>query len=118
MATNEWQRKRVRDDDYADIATGGTLGFTEHRSVRPPPFILLPLRASPPLCASDGRLNSAKIADPMALQAILLSCFPKHDTDILIHRNVSKHCRLGHLLRAHDGAERPTSPLPIPLLVW
>ena len=36
LAEYEWQdanRKRGREDEYEDIATGGTLGFTEHRSV-------------------------------------------------------------------------------------
>jgi hypothetical protein len=36
LAQQEWQdanRKRGREDDYQDIAAGGTLGFTEHRSV-------------------------------------------------------------------------------------
>ncbi|KAK1836761.1 hypothetical protein QBC39DRAFT_58526 [Podospora conica] len=40
----EWNRKRVRDDEYADIAAGGTLGFTEHRSKR---IQALPVRTSP-----------------------------------------------------------------------
>lgn len=26
-------RKREREDEYEDIAAGGTLGFTEHRTV-------------------------------------------------------------------------------------
>ena len=37
LAQHEWaeaNRKRIRDDEYADISLGGTLGFTEHRSVR------------------------------------------------------------------------------------
>jgi hypothetical protein len=36
LAQHEWQdanRKRGREDEYEDIAAGGTLGFTEHRSV-------------------------------------------------------------------------------------
>jgi hypothetical protein len=36
LAQYEWQdanRKRGREDEYEDIAAGGTLGFTEHRSV-------------------------------------------------------------------------------------
>lgn len=36
LAQYDWQdanRKRSREDEYEDIATGGTLGFTEHRSV-------------------------------------------------------------------------------------
>ncbi|KAB5542823.1 hypothetical protein GE09DRAFT_227109 [Coniochaeta sp. 2T2.1] len=44
LAQHEWQdanRKRGREDDYADIAVGGTLGFTEHRSKR---MQVLPLR--------------------------------------------------------------------------
>ncbi|KAK3349585.1 hypothetical protein B0T25DRAFT_246268 [Lasiosphaeria hispida] len=47
MAGHEWpeaHRKRLREDDYADISTGGTLGFTEHRSKR---LQALPLRTSP-----------------------------------------------------------------------
>lgn len=37
FAQCDWQdanRKRIREDEYEDIASGGTLGFTEHRSVR------------------------------------------------------------------------------------
>ncbi|RKU44836.1 hypothetical protein DL546_004479 [Coniochaeta pulveracea] len=48
FATQEWQdanRKRDREDEYEDIATGGTLGFTEHRSKR---IQALPLRVSNP----------------------------------------------------------------------
>lgn len=37
----ESNRKRVRDDEYADIAAGGTLGFTEHRSVSRPRAIAI-----------------------------------------------------------------------------
>jgi len=36
LAHHEWQdanRKREREDEYEDIAAGGKLGFTEHRSV-------------------------------------------------------------------------------------
>jgi hypothetical protein len=36
LAQYDWQdanRKRSREDEYEDIAAGGTLGFTEHRSV-------------------------------------------------------------------------------------
>jgi hypothetical protein len=36
LAQYEWQdanRKRGREDEYEDVAAGGTLGFTEHRSV-------------------------------------------------------------------------------------
>ncbi|KAK5662320.1 hypothetical protein OQA88_8226 [Cercophora sp. LCS_1] len=47
MVQHEWpeaQRKRAREDEYADISGGGTLGFTEHRSKR---LQSLPLRTSP-----------------------------------------------------------------------
>ncbi|KXX72941.1 hypothetical protein MMYC01_210212 [Madurella mycetomatis] len=40
----EHHRKRGREEDYADISVGGTLGFTEHRSKR---IQSLPLRTSP-----------------------------------------------------------------------
>ncbi|OIW24680.1 hypothetical protein CONLIGDRAFT_560122, partial [Coniochaeta ligniaria NRRL 30616] len=46
LAQYEWQdanRKRGREDEYEDIAAGGTLGFTEHRSKR---MQALPLRIS------------------------------------------------------------------------
>jgi hypothetical protein len=36
LVQQDWQdanRKRSREDEYQDIAAGGTLGFTEHRSV-------------------------------------------------------------------------------------
>ncbi|KAK0709272.1 hypothetical protein B0T26DRAFT_400163 [Lasiosphaeria miniovina] len=48
MSEHEWpeaHRKRLRDDEYADVATGGSLGFTEHRSKRLQTS--LPLRTSP-----------------------------------------------------------------------
>ncbi|KAK1754225.1 hypothetical protein QBC47DRAFT_39846 [Echria macrotheca] len=48
----EEHRKRPREDDYADIAAGGTLGFTEHRSKR---LQALPVRTSP---------NSKRWAEP------------------------------------------------------
>ncbi|KAK3381910.1 hypothetical protein B0H63DRAFT_476863 [Podospora didyma] len=40
----EAHRKRHREDEYADVSSGGCLGFTEHRSKR---FQTLPLRTSP-----------------------------------------------------------------------
>lgn len=51
---NDWgddNRKRSREDEYEDIVIGGTLGFTEHRSVctLPPcgvPILYRPLRTS------------------------------------------------------------------------
>jgi hypothetical protein len=55
MDAHEWpeaHRKRFREDDYADISVGGTLGFTEHRSKR---LQSLPLRTSP---------NSKRWAEP------------------------------------------------------
>lgn len=41
---SEPNRKRGREDEYTDISSGGTLGFTEHRSKR---LQALPLRTSP-----------------------------------------------------------------------
>ncbi|KAK0615614.1 hypothetical protein B0T17DRAFT_592373 [Bombardia bombarda] len=55
MTEHAWpeaHRKRVREDDYADLTNGGTLGFTEHRSKR---LQALPLRTSP---------NAKRWADP------------------------------------------------------
>ncbi|KAK4187414.1 hypothetical protein QBC35DRAFT_452305 [Podospora australis] len=40
----EPNRKRGREEEYTDISSGGTLGFTEHRSKR---IQALPLRTSP-----------------------------------------------------------------------
>ncbi|KAK3316556.1 hypothetical protein B0H66DRAFT_297830 [Apodospora peruviana] len=47
MVDHEWpeaRRKRGREDEYADVVAGGTLGFTEHRSKR---LQSLPVRTSP-----------------------------------------------------------------------
>ncbi len=46
LAQHEWpeaNRKRIREDEYADVASGGTLGFTEHRSVGALPFFSFPV---------------------------------------------------------------------------
>ncbi|KAK3942676.1 hypothetical protein QBC46DRAFT_69776 [Diplogelasinospora grovesii] len=47
MTQHEWpeaHRKRGREEEYADVSPGGTLGFTEHRSKR---LQALPFRTSP-----------------------------------------------------------------------
>lgn len=59
-------RKRAREDEYADIAAGGTLGFTEHRSKRL--LQALPTRLSP---------KSRQWTDPAAFPPANPS-FPAH----------------------------------------
>ncbi|KAK3991497.1 hypothetical protein QBC44DRAFT_236869 [Cladorrhinum sp. PSN332] len=60
------QRKRGREEEFADISPGGTLGFTEHRSKR---IQSLPLRTSP---------NSMRWPEPPRLPAQAPSFPPMH----------------------------------------
>ncbi|KAK4165639.1 hypothetical protein QBC43DRAFT_31098 [Cladorrhinum sp. PSN259] len=88
MMSTTWsapQRKRGREEEFADISPGGTLGFTEHRSKR---IQSLPLRTSPnsKRWAEPPRLSAQASSFPMPSQPRTIT--PGSDTEAV----VVEHC--------------------------